>query len=259
MRPRCAADQASPLFAAEEEPFRQEQSDFLDGLLERWKALPAARLPAIAWHLQERSFQDEAQIRQLHDLLRQAVQGRPIRFVLDRSSGPIALAEGLDRKCPGVLLEIGLDLAALADRPEIGRDAATFLKKLPSLARLAVSAARQKRRHLRGVAEASPLKRQFLIERAAGRITPLGLDAAVRSLTGESLAQSPLALDFAGRILQTLKAALDEAGRPILLDLRIDGPTLSAADWTIPLRRQLEIAGRLHARRRRHDDAAARR
>jgi ATP cone domain len=239
----------SPLFAAvEEEPSRQAQSGFLDGLLERWKALPAAQLPAIAWHLGEDSFHEEAQRRQLHDLLRQALQGRPIRFVFDRPRSPVALAEGLDRKCPGVLLEVGLDLAALAARPEVKRDGATLLKKLPSLAYLAVSAARQKRDYLRNLPETSPLKRQFLIERAAALVTPLGLDEAVRGLTGEGLAHSPLALDFALRILHTLKTTLQEAGRSILLDLRLDGPALSAADWNLAPQRQFEIAGILHAR-----------
>jgi hypothetical protein len=245
----ATAQQANPLFAAvEEEPSRQAQSAFLDGLLERWKALPTARLPAIAWHLREDSFQEETQRRQLHDLLRQALQGRPIRFVFDRPRAPFALAEGMDRKCPGVLLEIGLDLAALAARPEIKRDGATLLKKLPSLARLAISAARQKRNYLRALPETSPLKRQFLIERAAALVTPLGLDDAVRSLTGESLAHSPLALDFALRILHTLKATLHDAGQSILLDLRLDGPALSAADWNVAPQAQFEIAGKLHAR-----------
>lgn len=241
--------QDSPLFGAvAEESSRQEQSAFLDGLLERWKVLPAARLPALAWHLQERRFHDEAQRRQLHDLIRQALLGKPIRFVFDRPPAPVALAEGLDRKCPGVLLAAGLDLAALAARPEVQRDGATLLKKLPSLARLAVSAARQKRQYLRALPENSPLKRRFLIERAAAVIAPLGLDEAVRSLTGETLAHSPLALDFALRILHTLKTTLHEAGRSILLDLRLDGPALSPLDGTLTPEKQLEIAGKLHAR-----------
>ncbi len=237
---------ASPLFA--EEPSRPEQTGFLDGLLERWKALPTARLPAIAWHLHEDSFHEEAQRRQLHDLLRQALQGRPIRFVFDRPRAPVALAEAVDRKCPGVLLEVGVDLAALAGRPEIKRDGATLLKKLPSLAHLAVSAARQKRQYLRALPETSPMKRQFLIERAAALVTPLGLDEAVRNLTGASLARSPLALDFALRIIHTLKTTLQDAGQSVLLELRLDGPALSLADWTLAPQKQLEIAGKLHAR-----------
>ena len=203
-------------------------------------------MPAIAWHLHERSFRDDTERRQLHDLL--CCSGsKAIRFVFDRPRTPIALAEGLDRRTPGVLIEIGLDLPALAARPDIARDGVTLLKKLPSLARMAVSAAGQKRQYLRALPEASPLKRRFLIERATATVVPLGLDETVRCITGASLA-SPLALDFALQILQTLKQTLNEAGRAINLDLRLDGPSLSTTDASFAPRKQLEIAGKLHAR-----------
>jgi hypothetical protein len=243
------AHPARPLFTPdEEEATLQERSNFLDGLLERWKTLDSPKIPAIAWHLHERSFRDETERRQLHDMLRQALQGKAIRFVFDRPRSLIALAEGMDRRCPGVLLEVGLDLAMLAQRPEVEKDGAILLKKLPSLARIAVSAAAQKRQFLRGLPEASPLKRRFLIERAAAVVVPFGLDEAVRGLTGESLNRSPLSLDFALRILQTLNEALQKAGRSINLDLRVDSPTLPAADPMLSSRKQLDIAGKLHAR-----------
>ena len=158
------------------------------------------------------------------------------------------MAEGLDRKCPGVLLEVGLDLPALAHRAEVGRDAVTLLKKLPSLARIAVSAAGQKRQYLRRLPEASPLKRRFLIARSAAVVVPLGLDEAVLHITGESLLKSPLSLDFALKILQTLKDALHESGRSINFDLRLDSTALPFADATIAPKKQLEVAGKLHAR-----------
>ena len=101
--------------------------------------------------------------------------------------------------------------------------------------------------HARWGSEASPLKRRFLIERAAAAVVPLGLDETVRCITGASLA-SPLALEFALQILQTLKQTMHEAGRSINLDLRLDGPSLSAADATLAPHKQLEIAGKLHAR-----------
>jgi hypothetical protein len=243
------AHPARPLFTPDEEEVTlQERSNFLDGLLERWKILDAPKIPAIAWHLHERSFRDDTERRQLHDLLRQALQGRPIRFIFDRPRTVIALAEGLDRRCPGVLLEVGLDLAAFANRAEIGHDGATFLKKLPSLARIAVSAAAQKRQFLRGLPEPSPLKRQFLIDRSAAVVMPMGLDDAVRSITGESLTRSTLSLDLAMRILRTLNETLQGAGRAINLDLRLDSHALPAADGTLPLAKQLDIAGKLHAR-----------
>ncbi|MBI1830351.1 MAG: hypothetical protein HYR84_02735, partial [Planctomycetes bacterium] len=133
---------ARPLFAAaEDEATSLDRSNFLDGLVERWKVLHAPKIPTMVWHVHERSFRDEVERRQLQDLLREALLGKAIRFIFDRPRGPVALAEGLDRKCPGVLMEIGLDLAALAFRPDVQRDAATLLKKLPSLVRIAVSAA----------------------------------------------------------------------------------------------------------------------
>src|SRR6185503_18766073 len=63
----------------------------------------------------------------------------------------------------------------------------------------------------------------------------------------------PLSLDFALQILHTLKHALHAAGRAVHLDLRLDSSacwpegSLSAADSSCPPRRQLEIAGKLHA------------
>jgi ATP cone domain len=249
------AHPAPPLFTpAEDEATLPERSNFLDGLLERWKTLDAPKIPALAWHLHERSFRDETERRQLHDLVRQALQGKAIRFVFDRPRAVPMLAEGLDRKCPGVLLEIGLDLAALARRLEIGADGAGFLKKLPSLARIAVSAAQQKYRFLRGVAEDSPLKRGFLLERASAVVVPIGLQAVAHSITGASLTRSPLSLDFALQILHTLKDTLHSAGRAVNLDIRLDSSSgafadsLSAADQANPPRKQLEIAGKLHAR-----------
>ena len=247
------AHQVSPLFASgEEEGSSPERFNFLDGLLERWKTLQAPRTPAIAWHLHERSFQGDGERRQLASLVRLALQGRAVRFIFDRPRAAIALAEGLDRKCPGVLLEVGLDLAAFAGRPDIANDGATLLAKLPSLARIAVSAADQKRRFLRNLPASSPLKRRFLIERAAGAIVPLGLDAVVQTITGASSAASPLSLDFALQILRSLKDTLQKAGRSINLDLRLDSPAQTLddglADAAIAPQKQLESAGKLHAR-----------
>lgn len=249
------APAVSPLFApSEAEGSFSERSNFLDGLLERWKTLDAPRTPAIAWHVHEGTFRDDAERRHLLSMIRLALQRRPVRFVFDRPRTPIALAEGLDRKSPGVLLEVGLDLAALAERSEVARDGATLLKKLPSLAHLAVSAAAQKRDYLRKLPKTSPLKRRFLIERAAGTIVPIGLNAVVHTITGASVAQSPLSLDFALQIVGTLKNVLQQASRSINLDLRLDdsaealGEATATEDAATPLEAQLEAAGKLHLR-----------
>ncbi len=244
-----ASPQVGPLFAhSDDEDSGQERVNFLDGLLERWKALDTPKTAAIAWHLHARSFQDDMQCRLLQTLVRQALLGRPIRFVFDRPNTPIPFAEGLDRKAPGVLLELGIDLLAFAQRPEIASDGVALLQKLPTLARIAVSAVAQKRDYLRALPDASPLHQRFLIERSSGSLTPLGLDEVTRAITGASLTRSPLSLDFALKLLQTLRDALHQAGRAIGMDLRLECPALARVGADAPpLDKQLETAGILHA------------
>jgi len=70
----------------------------------------------------------------------------------------------------------------------------------------------------------------------------------VRTITGASLAHSPLSLNFALQILQTLKQTLAQAGRSINLDLRVDSPLLcEPSDVDATAQQQLESAGKLHA------------
>lgn len=222
--PSWAPGRQKSLFSLpEDEESSPERSNFLDGLLERWKSLNAPRLPAIAWHVHERSFRDDTERRQLQELIRLALQGRPVRFILDRPDQPIHLSEGLDRRCPGVLLEIGVDLPAFAARAEVANDAVAFLKKLPSLTRMAVSAAAQKRQYLRRLPEQSPLRRRFLIERAAAVIVPHGLNAVVRSLA-TSVDPRARSLALAAEILRVFKETLRKSGRAINLDLRLECP-----------------------------------
>jgi hypothetical protein len=243
--PWSYANEGSPLFAnGEDEAAQQERANFLDGLLERWKALEVANLPTLAWHIHAATFDDETQLRQLRTLVRLATLGKPIRFVFDRPRKRILFSEGLDRKTPGVLSVIGLDLAAFASRPDIAHDGPTLLKKLPSLARIAVSAANQKRQALRTLPESSPLKQRFLIERASSVIVPYGLDAVVQAATGASLFDSPLSLQFALELLGVLRATLDQAGRGVNLDLRLE--CLALLHDSDPKKR-LQIEGQLHA------------
>jgi hypothetical protein len=243
------AHAARPLFTTDDDVSQQERSSFLDNLLERWKALDTDRIPAIAWHLAEPSFADETQRRQLHGLLRQALQGKPIRFVFDRPHTPLVLAEGLDRKCPAVLLEVGLDLPTLARQTDVGVDGAAFLKKLPSLVRIGVSAAQQKQRFLRALPDAAFVKQGFLLDRASVIVAPIGLHDMVQAITGASPAQSPLSLDFAMQIIHEIRAAMHVAARSTHLDLRLDSAMSMPVDaFAFPPRRHLEIAGKLHAR-----------
>ena len=57
-------------------------------------------------------------------------------FVFDRPRRVIALAEGIDRKHPALLLTVGLHLPHLAALPGVNADPVLFLQKLGSLARL---------------------------------------------------------------------------------------------------------------------------
>lgn len=240
-----------PLFATVDDPANHLQRfGMLDLLLEQCLEAPAEHAPAVAWHLNDAVWSDEKQLARLRMLARHAVLGKPVRFVFDRPGAGITLAEGMDRKVPGVMLEVGLDLPRLARRPEIANDGATLLKKLPSLARMAGSAAAQKRVWLRRLPEASPLRRSFLIERASCVVAPVGLDAVVRSVTGLGIVQSPLSLDFALQILHTLKAALASAGRLNNLDLRLDQLPNEPLGWDAAEtpHKQIEMSGRLHAR-----------
>ncbi|MBI2805053.1 MAG: hypothetical protein HYX68_08730 [Planctomycetes bacterium] len=240
---------ARPLFAADDEDAaQQERSSFLDIFLERWKALQAPRIPAVAWHLHPDAFNAETSRRRLLGLIRLALQGKPVRFVFDRAPPPIALAEGFDRKCPGLLLEVGLDLPALMRcAPAVG-DGSALLKSLPGLARIAASAAQQKRRYLRDLPADAAVKRSFVLERSSALVVPIGLDEVVQRITGASLWRSPLSLDFARQILQTLKKTLCQSGRAAQLDLRMacPGECPTHSDRELPPRRQLEIAGKLH-------------
>src|SRR5262249_22596442 len=145
----------------------------------------ALRIPQSAlrvdWHLAERDFTPAARER-LGRVARAALLGSEIAFVFDRPRRPLTLAEGGQRRHPAVLLAGGLDLprlAALANEEQTLRPAGDstgrFLEKLKSLARLALSAAVQKREFLRRHAEECPaLARGFLLERARLVVAPVG-------------------------------------------------------------------------------------
>jgi len=133
--------------------------------------------------------------------------------------------------------------ACTGQRPDVGRDSATLLKKLPSLARIAVSAARQTAipTHCRK----TRAQTSFLIERSAAVVVPLGLDEAVRHATGDSPSRSPRSLDFALSLLHTLKATLNDAGRSVNYIFASTAPPCTHRR-TVALTPQLE-SRKLHA------------
>jgi hypothetical protein len=210
------------------------------------QAMAGTNTVRVDWHLGERDFGSE----RLHRLARLALEGAPLAFVFDRPRRPVALAEGIDRPHPAVLLTVGLHLPRLALQPGIDSDPARFLQKLGSLARLALSAGVQKREYLRRLertrprasADAPALTSGFLLDRARLVVAPVGLDHVVASFVQKGLTAGGTALDFGRQIVQRLREVLRQDGRTAQLDTCLDGPChfhLSETAWP----RVEEVAG----------------
>ncbi len=272
-----------PLFAAQQrtthiEQLRELADDVARTLLHPARTILKAGAVRIDWHLSERDFTSEsAQRERLRQLARLALEGAPLAFVFDRPRRPAALAEGIDRRHPAVLLSVGVNLPKLALQPGIDGDPAKFLAKLGSLARLALSAGMQKREYLRRLERTRPrpttdapvLTSGFLLDRARLLVAPLGLDCVVQSFVHKSLNAGGAALDFAKQIIQRLRDVLRQDGRMAHLDTCLDGPFCFYSDYAVepgdgwptvenvagltgwgaaaPLKNQLRSAGVLHA------------
>ncbi len=265
-----------PLFAAQQrEPHREQlhelADELADELLHPTHSIPCAGAVRIDWHLGERDFTTEqARSERLKRLARFALEGAPLAFVFDRPRRPLALAEGIDRQHPAVLLTVGLHLPRLALQSGIDEDPSKFLSKLGSLARLALSAGVQKREYLRRLERSRPrpstdapaLTSGFLLDRACLLVAPVGLDQVVHSFIKKGLSAGGAALDFGRQILQRLRDVLRQDGRNAHLDTCLDGPFhfqladelmeagtvagLTPWDATAALKSQLRSAGVLH-------------
>src|SRR5262249_45906587 len=143
---------------------------------------------------------------------------------------PVLLGEGVDRQHPAVLMTVGVHLAQLAAelerREKQPPDAGQFLDKLPSLARLALSAGVQKRNFLRRSDRPWPT---FLLDRARLVVTPVGLEAVTSCLTKSRIGDGGIGLDFARRVLQRLAEVLAADGRASQLDAVVDAANLPTA------------------------------
>ena len=146
-------------------------------------------------------------------------------ILFDRPRRPFVLSRGTNRERPAVLQEIELDLLKLLDLPEIEGRAERLLEKLPSLSRLAISAAGQKRKYLRRHAE--HLGRGFLLDRAVVRLIPRGLEDVVRRLMNVAVTETKLARAFGRRILAALADPLDAEHRRTGLNLSLAAPSES--------------------------------
>jgi hypothetical protein len=242
-----------PLFAGQRpapapETLVQLADQLLDALLHSTLSAEQRR---IDWHLAEGDFAPASRERLLR-VARCLLEGAPLACVFDRPRRPVALAEGIDRQHPAVLLQVGLHLPRLAVQSGTTGDTGRFLNKLGSLARLALSAGVQKRAFLRRPA----LARGFLLDRARLMVTPLGLDVVVRTLTGRGLCAGGAALDVGRQVVLRLRDVLRQDGRLSRLETCLDGPAGAAAEETAGLtpweptagvKNQWRAAGALHA------------
>jgi hypothetical protein len=222
--PPWAEDLAvGPLFAGYRQALEAEQlahlaEDLLEQLL---SSGPRAERIRIDWHLGPRDFMSEAANRLLR-LARRVLAGTPLAFVFERPRRPIPLAEGVDRHHPAVLMTVGLNLPRLVE--QIGSPEPTlFLQKLGSLARLALSAAVQKRDFLRRHSRPA-LTSGFLLDRARLVVAPMGLEAVTHKLLGRGLCSGGSALEFAQQVIRRLQNVLRQDGQACLLETCVDSP-----------------------------------
>jgi hypothetical protein len=256
--PSWATELSGPLFAESSRQSEVDTRDALrDDLLESFANHALSQLPAtVDWHVSERDFASTTRRRWLVQMARAAVEGSSVTFAFDRPRSPVALGPGLDRQHSAVLMIVSIPLARLVDWPGVRGDADMFLKKLVSLARLARSAAMQKRHYLRRQRtdnQSADLGRGFLLERARLLVMPIGLAEAAQAMAG---ADSGSRFEFSRRVLQAVREVLRQEGRANLLDVCVDGSRKLvfgpdrdpvSADLGATPKQQLRAAGTLHA------------
>jgi hypothetical protein len=246
--PAWAHQNVGPLFA-DAPPAGNEPAAVLRTLVEEMKPGRTERI-AWRWHLNGQDFSSVPHGQLLQEVAQRALAGTAISFVFDRPRRSPALADGIDRNSPALLMEVGLDLPTLLGQPAVGGDLRTFLGKLPSLARMAVSAGGQRRKYLRQHGDLHTLARGFLIDRAQLLVRAIGLDRLTQAQTGHAIVESPVAMELALSVLRTLQAALAEAGRAAHLAVVLDGTEAARTTVDTPAltpKQHLAAAGTLHA------------
>jgi len=216
-----------PLFSGERHSTPAAHvEEYRSVLLEQLLRPALAGRVRIDWHLGELDFSlpEEPRSPRLLRLARLVLESASLTFVFDRPQQPLLLADGIDRAHPAILMAVGLHLPRLLEMPDVNRDAEAFLVKLASLCRMAVSAGVQKRSFLRR-GQGGLLARGFLLDRARLVVVPVGLEAVVRSLAGNSICRSQPALELAEQILSSLGANLRQAGSAASLDVCVSGLT----------------------------------
>jgi len=179
----------------------------------------------VHWHLCESDWQSKNELRMAR-LARYILQGAPITIAFDRANRPISLAEGLDRKYSNLLITVGLHLPNLSRQLGDRAETALFIQKLGSLARLAITAAVQKRRFLTRYHRP---RAAFLVDRARLTVVPVGLESVAQKYTGQSIRPGTPGLEFASRIIHNLSDILNQEGPRYNLEISLDSaPTLAA-------------------------------
>lgn len=202
----------------------------------------------------------------LRPIVRHLLDGERVRIAFDRGNWP--LADGLTHVPGGrsaAYAFVGIHLDQLHHRLGDSQDDATLFERLGWLVESAIRAAGQKREFVR--------KRQPDLfagrdhDRAAAILVPIGLDAVVTRMLGQSLAESPASLAFARQIVDVISQRARRATRPLHLNWRLDGvglspmelqeaiapgnadrlrPGLTACGASAGLKKQLQAAGELH-------------
>ncbi|NBO93243.1 MAG: hypothetical protein EBV06_13170 [Planctomycetia bacterium] len=194
------------------------------------------------WHVGESDLSVEGILERVASLAIEA--GRPIAFPFDRPRRPVVLGGGLNRQHTAIVSRVGVNLIALAEQPGMLADEDRYCQRLGSLARLAVSAAVQKREHLRHQNRRA-ITDGFRLDRARFVAVALGLDEVVRRFTGWSMANGGPSLNLGRRISQRLVEVLRQDGRALQLETFVDG--LSPDAPAASIRGQIQAAGTLHA------------
>jgi hypothetical protein len=188
----------------------------------------------IFWHVRDADLRVKGPAGGLRQALQAAACGRPVLFRFDRPRRPRLLGPGVTRQQPAVLLAVGVHLLHLAEVLGTVRDPAVLLRKVGSLMRLALSAAKQKRAFLRRQSRLAsrPGRRSpgFLPERARLVVVPVGLEAAVRYWTGSSLCDAE-GLVLGRQLVSHMQQVLAEEGAAVGLETCLDGLGASLQEW----------------------------
>jgi hypothetical protein len=213
-----------PLFASHRtHPSREEIDVRADALCERLVAEAGPEpLVRIDWHLAGRDFSPNHRSR-LGLIARRILEGAPIALVMDRPQKPEVLAEGLDAKSTALLFAVDLNLARLIGQMGTDDKPDTFMQKLGSLCRLALSACVQKREFLRHHAQDRPeLTGRFLLARARLLVVPNGLAAVTDTLFRARALPLGQTVHFTKRVIDHLVRGLREEGRMRALETCVE-------------------------------------